>query len=173
MHLVDEPRLQILANDSNAAADPDVFATCRIARLRQCRVNAARHEIKGCAAVHDNGFAGVMRQNKHWHMIGRVIAPPPFPVVVRPLPTARAEHVPPHDPRPDVRKSACRKFVIDIFAPAAHPEHGPECSGFEGPLVQISPARSERAIKRLVWSSAIAIKRDGKAFNTQSGHAAK
>ncbi len=71
-------------------------------RPLQRRLDAIGHEVKDGAALHLDGRARMMRQDKHRHVVGRVVSPPALPGMVRPLAAYRAEHVSPHDPCADV-----------------------------------------------------------------------
>ena len=55
--LVDEPGLQILANDADASADADIRPIGRLACTIQCSVNSFRDEMEGRTALHHDRIA--------------------------------------------------------------------------------------------------------------------
>jgi hypothetical protein len=125
--------------------------------------------MKDRAALHEYRFTGMVRQDKNRHVIGWIVSPPSFPAVVRPGSPNRAEHVPAHDPRPDIPKTARCELVIDTSRTALLPEHLPERARGEGPLMQRNAAYAERVVAILTGTSAIAVDRYGEAVDAELG----
>src|SRR5919204_2568117 len=111
VHLVDEPRLEILTNGRRAAADPDVLLSRGRLRFGE-RAMDVIDEDELCASFHPDRRTAVVRENKNGHVIRWVAAPPTLPALVRPRPAHRSEHVAPQDPRADVGVAACREVVV-------------------------------------------------------------
>src|SRR5688572_330245 len=97
------------------------------------------------AAVHLDRRARVMRQDERWNVIRWVVAPPAFPVQVRPGPTIGAEHVPSENPSPDILKATSGEAIVNPGRAAVLAEQGLlQGAGWKQPLVQIRPANAER-----------------------------
>src|SRR5688500_12377688 len=109
MHAVDESGLQVLADYIDASAYPHIFFACRCTCLSERAFYAVRYKIKRRAALHHDRLAGVMSQYEYRNVIGRIRAPPAFPVVVWPGAAHRTEHIAPEDPRPEITHAACGK----------------------------------------------------------------
>src|SRR5436189_134855 len=56
-----------------------------------------------------------MRQHIDVAMIRRIVAPPPFPAVIRPVATDRAEHVAAENPSRETLKQATRSFDMRVL----------------------------------------------------------
>ena len=170
MQLVDQPRLQILPDRRNAAAESDVAAARRGARLFERGLNAVGDEAKLRAALHLERRARVMREDEHRRVIRRLLAPPAAPAIVGPRPAHRPEHVAPEDPRADVGEALLRHGVVGprlAFAQVLH--LAPEARG-EEPLHQLGTAHAERVLQVLVRPGAVAVDGDGEALHAQLGH---
>src|SRR5438105_7310629 len=76
MHLVDEPRLEILAHRGGPAADLDIAPARGLPGATERFLNSAGDEMKDGPAFHRDRFARMVRQHEHRHVIGRVLAPP-------------------------------------------------------------------------------------------------
>ena len=111
----------------------------------------------------------MVRQDKSRHVIGWIVSPPSFPAVVGPGSTNRAEHVPAHDPRSDIPKSARRELVVDTSRTALLPKHLPERARGERPLMQRNAAYAERVVAILMGTSTIAVNRYGEAVDPELG----
>src|SRR5213083_2878370 len=85
MHLVDEPRLEILAHRGRPAADLDIEPSRGLPGATERFLNSAGDEMKDGPALHRDRFACVVRQHEHRHVIRRVLAPPAVPPVVPPV----------------------------------------------------------------------------------------
>ena len=84
MEFVEQPCPQILPDDGDATADADILAAGSFCRPLQRRLDAIGHEVKDSAALHLDGRARMMRQDKHRHVVGRVVSPPALPGMVGP-----------------------------------------------------------------------------------------
>src|ERR671936_2223657 len=111
VHLVDEPRLEILTNGRRAAADPDVLFSRGRLRFGERALDVI-DEDELCASFHPDGRTAVVRENKNGHVIRWVAAPPTLPALVRPGPAQRSELVPHHDQSAEVGLAACDEVVV-------------------------------------------------------------
>src|SRR5213083_460700 len=112
MHLVDEPRLEILAHRGRPAADLDIEPARGRPGATERYLYSAGDEMKDGPAFHRDRIARVVRQHEHRHVIRRVLAPPAAPPVVGPRPAHGAEHVATHDIRTDAFPGARGKIVV-------------------------------------------------------------
>src|ERR1700710_3246378 len=102
MKFVDQTSFEVLPDRGNSAADPDVLALCRFAGAGQRSVNPVSHKVKRRTASHLDRCARVMCEYKNGHVIGRSVAPPAFPLLVRPVAPNRPEHIAPENPCAEV-----------------------------------------------------------------------
>src|SRR4029077_11991920 len=127
------------------------------------------------AAFHSERRSGVMREHKHIAMIGRIIAPPALPLLIRPCAADGAEHVASDDPSADVFKPASGEVVVNSRSTILLSEqmfwnisesdciaglrivHSLECSRGEKPFHESRAADSEGMIEALVRTGAVAI----------------
>src|SRR5207302_9945111 len=87
----------------------------------------------------------------------RIVAPPAFPVSVRPLATDRPEHVAAHDRGADASVTARDELIVEAFLAGAIRTVGlTESAGGKRPFVQSDPAHTQRVVQALVRSRAIA-----------------
>src|SRR5438874_11790596 len=100
MHLVDEPRLEILAYGGRPAADLDIAPARGLPGATERFLNSAGDEMKDGPAFHRDRLARVCRQHKQRRMIGRILTPPTKPLIVGPWPAHGAANVSTHDVRP-------------------------------------------------------------------------
>src|ERR1044072_3067507 len=98
MKLVDEPRLQVLANGRDSTADAHVTIAGGILGARECRFDPLGHEMKVSPARHAQRRTRVMREHERRAVIDRLVAPPAFPALIGPGPAYRPEHVASQDP---------------------------------------------------------------------------
>jgi Pyruvate phosphate dikinase, AMP/ATP-binding domain len=101
--LINETRGQVLVDDGRATGQPDIVTLCGFLGPCERGLNAVRHELEDGAALHLEWLARMVGENEHRVVVGRVLAPPASPRVIRPLATDRSERVPAHDRRADVR----------------------------------------------------------------------
>src|SRR3954469_10178234 len=98
MQLVDQTGAQILSNGGYAAAKADIQSIRCSGRLLERCLNASGNEAKLGTSSHSERRTRIMRKHEDRRVIRRLVAPPAFPVLVRPRATNRAEHVAPQDP---------------------------------------------------------------------------
>jgi hypothetical protein len=103
-------------------------------------------------------------QHEHRDVVGRLIAPPAFPAVVRPGPAHRPEHVAAQDPGTDVLEAAGGKdFVRTVRSLAFVADHALEAPGAAEPLVQSAGAFAHGILQALVRAGAVTVEGNGKA----------
>src|SRR5581483_7914648 len=164
--IVEEARLQILADRRHAAADADVPIARGLARALQRFIDSARHEVEHRSSLHRERRARVMRQHEDRHVVRRFLAPPSLPALVRPGPADGAEHVAAHDPRSDILEASGREFVVDtLLTTVAAAVHCLERARVEEPLEHLRSAHAERMLERLVGPGTEAIEGSGKTEN--------
>src|SRR5262249_54047685 len=93
VEFIDMAGLNILPYRLDAAADLDVLGAGRLARLLQRSLDTVGDEVEGRAAQHLDRRARIMGQDEGRRVIGRVVAPPALPLIVRPFAANGAEHV--------------------------------------------------------------------------------
>src|SRR5262245_42862593 len=129
--------------------------------------------MKRSASVHGNRLARVMSQNKNGGVIGRVVSPPSFPLVIRPRTADGPEHIAPQDPGPYVAESARGKVVVTAGLSALDAEDLPlKFSGREEPLMERAPANAQRVLQALVRAGSVAVERYRETLNAKFGHPA-
>src|SRR2546430_9389620 len=105
MHLVDEPRLEILAYRGRPAADLDIALARGLPGATERFLDSTGDEMEDGPAFHRDQFARVVRQHEHRHVIRRESSPPTPPLAVGAPSQPRAPTVFPHaisgPPRPD------------------------------------------------------------------------
>ena len=121
MHLVDQAQPADIAGSSRRRHRPGRRGRSRPPSRVQRRVNTVGDEVKRRAAIHRDRRARMMGEHEHRTVIGRVVAPPAFPTLVRPVSPDGPEHVAAHDPGADIGKAARRKIVVDPGRAAACP----------------------------------------------------
>src|ERR1700722_370939 len=97
-------------------------------------------------------------QDKCSYMIGRLLAPPPFPRVVRPRTAYRSKHVPSENPRADVLHAPSCPFIIHTSRAPFLPVHLLPCAREEKPFEQLKAANSEGILETLARTSGVTIK---------------
>src|SRR5262249_54370761 len=132
--------------------------------------NAIRDEVKGRASFHREGFSRMVREYENFRVIGRVVPPPSFPVLVRPRPANGPEHVPAEDPRADVVNAAHGKVVVYAGFSTVSAEHLLERPRSENPCVQRRTADAQWVLQALLRSGAIAVDGNGEAMHTKLLH---
>src|SRR6185437_1998018 len=88
--LVDDARLQRLADRRGAARDVDAVAAGSVTGLGVGGVEAIRDEVKRRPALHLDRRVSVMGEDEHGRVVGRLGSPPARPLLV-PLAADRAE----------------------------------------------------------------------------------
>src|SRR5689334_12506577 len=116
--------------------------------------------MKHGAALHVEWRPRVMRQHEDRHVIRRIVAPPAFPLIVRPRSTHGAKHVTAHDPGAEVFERTHREVVVDACRSAVPPQHRTlKRLGRYEPLVQLLTTAAKRLIEALFNAGAETIGR--------------
>lgn len=174
VHFVDQTGLKVLADGRGSAADAHIQFARGFAGALQRGVNAIRDEMKGGASLHLNGGARMMCEDEDLGVVGRVLTPPAFPLVIGPGTAGGAEHIPAHNPRANAVETAFRKIVVDAGGAVGRGgvvgHHFPESARGAEPIVQVFAADAEGVLEALVWPGAESIEGDCKTINTQFGH---
>src|SRR5213082_431985 len=160
MHLVDEPRLEILAHRGRPAADLDIELARGLTGATERFLDSAGDEMKDGPAFHRDRFARVVRQHEHRYVIRRVLAPPVVPLVVGPRPAHGAEHVSAHDIRTDAFPEALGKIVVGTRRPARLPVHLAKRARADVPAVQLLTTHAEWVLQSLAGAGAVPVERD-------------
>jgi hypothetical protein len=122
------------------------------------------------AALHFDRRAGVVRQHEHVAMIGRLIAPPAFPTLVRPGAADRAKHVAPQNPGADILKAARGEIIVEPGrAVILAGMHLLKRSGRKHPFMQRHAADAHRVVDALVRTGAIAVGRHAETADHEFG----
>jgi hypothetical protein len=83
-----------------------------------------------------------------------------------------SEHVPPQNPRSDVREATHSKIIVDACCPLLPPENlFLKCLGRKCPLVEFRAANPKGIVETLIGPSAIAVDRNREALNAHFRHA--
>src|SRR6185295_12052323 len=78
-------------------------------------MDAVGDEVKGRSALHLNWSTSVVREHENGDVIGRGLAPPSLPSVIRPGAARRRKHVAAHDPGAEVLEAARGEVVVDAL----------------------------------------------------------
>src|ERR1044071_992000 len=160
VHLVNEPRLEILPQRRNAAAELDVEVARGLPGALERVLNSAGDEMKDRPAFHGDRLARVTRQHEHRRMIGRILPPPAAPLVVTPRPALGAEHVAAHDPRTDPHHAALRKIIVGARGPPRLSMHLAKRARTHKPVVECLAADAETVLAVLARTGAVPVERD-------------
>src|ERR1700722_17796794 len=173
MQLVNKTGAQKLTERRYAPAKPYILVAGRRLRLSQRGLDAVGDEMEHGAAFHRNRRARVMREHEHRHVVRRFLAPPAFPVFVRPRSAHRTEHVAAENPRADIDESQLGHFIVATgfaartfwFIPAAMSlvMHGAPHVGREKPFHELRPAHAERILQVLARTGAETVQRNREA----------
>src|SRR5262245_53723846 len=136
MHLIDQPGAQIVPDGGDAAAEADILAAGGFEGALERGLDAVGDEVKGGATRHRDRWLRIMREHEDRNVIGRVVAPPAFPGLIRPGPADRPEHVAPQDPGADIGEAARRKIVVWAGRSIRLAEHGVRREGWVKPSVE-------------------------------------
>src|SRR3989442_11358857 len=170
VHLIDEPRLEILAHRGRPAADLDIAFARGLPGAAQRFLNSAGDEMKDGPAFHRDRLARVVRQHKHRRMIGRILPPPAAPLVVGPRPAHGAEHVSAHDIRTDAFPEALGKIVVGTRRPARFSVYLAKRARADVPGVQLLTTHAESVLQALAGAGAVPVERDREVVDAQFGH---
>src|SRR5690606_33276005 len=97
-------------------------------------------EVKRRVARHGEGFSRVMGEHEHGRVKGWIVAPPPFPRLIRPRAAYWPEHVAAYDPGANVVEALLDELIIYAFRAAGFSEHPPERACLKHPFVQLFAA---------------------------------
>src|ERR1700722_20333444 len=166
MQLVDKAGAKIRTAGLDAPADLHVAISGSESRPIQRRLDTLGHEDEGGAAFHFDRIARVMRQHEGRRVVGRIVAPPALPALVRPGTADRPEHVAAEDEGAEPLHRAMGVGFVDPIGTAGLPEHCPEGPGAEEPLMQLEAALAERVRQALLRAGAEPIEREREARDT-------
>src|SRR6059036_3489992 len=139
------------------AADLDIEPARGLPGATERVLNSAGDEMKDGPAFHRDGFARVVRQHEHRHVIWRVLAPPAAPLVVGPRPAHGAEHVSAHDIRTDAFPEALGKIVVGTRRPARFAVYLAKRARADVPAVQLLTADAEWVLAILARTGAVPV----------------
>src|SRR5277367_6634104 len=105
--------MKILAHGGDTAAEPDVLTFRGVDGLFESALNTVGDEMEGRASGHRDRRSRVVGENEDRGMVGRVVAPPAFPVLVRPRPSDRAEHVAADDPCSNAFEATENEVIVN------------------------------------------------------------
>src|SRR5579862_3175751 len=143
--LVDKAGTKILLDCSNTAAKSDVLATGCLTGALKSYFDVVGDEVKHRATLHCKRRASMMSQHEDVAVIGWFVAPPAFPVVVRPRTAHWPEHVAAENPRADILKAAGGEIVVRPGRAAVFAEqHLLKRPCWENPLMQRQSADPQR-----------------------------
>ena len=111
-----------------------------------------------------------MGEHEHRRVIGRVVAPPALPLIVRPGAARGAEHIAAENPGADPLNTARGKIVVDPNCPAATAEHRLKRACRENPFVQLGAAHAQRVVQILTGTGRKSVERYAEAVNAKFGH---
>ena len=106
-----------------------------------------------------------MGKHEDWHMIGRLVAPPAAPALVRPRATYGAEHVTSEDPGTDVFESLCGNVIVDAGFAFARTMHPLKDARVKEPIDELRATDAERMLQVLLHAGTEAIDRNRKGTN--------
>src|SRR5690242_711859 len=150
MQLVDEPGAKILTHRRDATADLHVATMGGAFRLIQRRLDTLGDEDEGGAACHLDRIARMVRQHEGRRDIGRIVAPPALPALIRPRTADRPEHIAAEDESAEpVHRTVCVGLINAVRA-ATLTGHCPEGARPKEPPVQLPPALAERIFEALL-----------------------
>ena len=147
----------------STAADLDVLAPRCFPRTLQRCLDAIGDEVERRAAIHLERRPRVVREREGRRVIGRVVTPPPSPVIVRPLASDRAEHVPSQDEGTEAVHPAPRELVVGAGIAPVFALHLTEGASGKEPLEQLRPPLAERVVQALLRARRKAIERHPEA----------
>src|SRR5690606_29396836 len=137
VHLVDEARLQILADRGDTAAYAYVPAVGHRSSPLARRLDPVGDEMEDGAAFHLQRRTRMVREHEDRHVIRRIPAPPALPLVIGPGAADGPEHVAPHDPGADILERLRRELIVWSRRSALTPLNvALEGAGRDQPLVQ-------------------------------------
>ncbi len=133
-------------------------------------LNAVGDETELGASGHLDRRAGVVREHEDRRVIGRLVAPPAFPLLVGPGAADRSEHVPAENPRADVVEALRRHVVVDAGLAAGLALRLLPHARVEEPLHELGTSHPERVLQVLMRAGAVAVEGYREASNDEFGH---
>src|SRR5262249_45986373 len=112
LQFIDEARGKVLLRDIRSAAERHIFSIRCLPGLLECRLDAVSDEKECRASLHGQRFARVVGEHENRMVVWRVVAPPTLPRLLSPGAWPSAEHIAPHDRRPNICKRFPPHFVI-------------------------------------------------------------
>jgi len=88
----------------------------------------------------------MMREYEGWRMIRWIVTPPAFPLIVRPFPSNRAEHVAPEDEGTETFHCSSGKSVIKASFTTFFSQHLTKSPRREKPLKDFLASHTKRVI---------------------------
>src|SRR5205807_3317141 len=160
VHVIDEVGGEKLADGRYSSADADIQAAGgppdNLERLGGTGVN----EGERCSTLHLDRGPGMMREDEHRGMEGRVVAPPARPALVGPRAALGPELVASHDLCADAWTPFASEGVIDAGTSAPLALHLVEATGGEEPFVEPASGVSEGCFETLALAGAETVERN-------------
>jgi len=151
VHFVNETRTQVLLNCVGSASEADISPVRGLASSIKCNVNAFSNEVEGSIAFHCQGRACVIGEYVDWDVIGRILAPPAFPIGVGPVAAHWPEHVPAKNPGAYVLETAGGEVIVDTrFSAIGAKQSLLKRAGCEGPRMKGRAANTQRVVRALI-----------------------
>ena len=138
--------LNVLPHGLYTAANLNVLCACRFARLLQRILNTVSNKVKCRSAEHLDWWSWIMCQHESWRVIRRIVAPPAFPLTVRPFPTNRSEHVAAEDEGTETIHCASGELVIKASFTAIFSLHLTKSLRWEKPRKDLLAPQTKRMI---------------------------
>ena len=171
MKFVDQPLPKILPDCRRSASDADILSLGGFSSTFQRDVYPFGDEMKRRAALHVEWRASMIGEHENLGMVNGILPPPSPPALIGPGPAHGPEHIPAHNPGPDIMEAARGKVVVNPGLPLVASEQlRLKRAGGERPSMQGRSTNAERVLQALVRACAESIKRYGEAFYAESGH---
>ncbi len=160
VQVVDQAGAEVLLNGGDTTAESDVLSVGGLACSFEYRVDTVIDEVERRPALHGDGRTGVVGEDEHRMVEGRIIAPPAGPFVLTPRSPDRTEHVPSHDGGTDTDIAPRDEAIVDALVTAVHADHLSTGAGSEHPFVQSVTTYAERVVDALRLPGRVSVKRD-------------
>src|SRR3954466_12869071 len=132
-------------------------------------MNAVSDEVERGASLHHLRLPRMMREHEGRHVIGRLVAPPALPAVIRPRAANGSEHVPPQNPRPDVVEATLGELVVDALLAFTHSLHRAPDVRADEPFHDVEAIDAEWILEILARTGAVAVEGNAEV-SAKSGH---
>src|SRR5215467_13825837 len=100
-------------------------------------MDAIADKVKRRLSLHGNRCARMVGQDEDRRMVRRVLAPPTFPILIRPGSAEWPEHIATKNPRTDVLKSPRSEVVVQPGGTATAAEQLPKSASTPQPFVKL------------------------------------